>query len=138
MTELTSEKLQEYITGWRKRAELDKKQMATRARNALSTARFLAGLLAAEPGVTRVWLFGSLVLYWRGWRKFRVDSDIDLAIEGLPPERFFPVLSLLNEKSSRPVDLVEITTCTPSLRKSILERGLLLYERPGANPNPGG
>ncbi len=137
MVFLTPEKWREYVDGWREGRARRKKQMDARARRALSTARSLAGLLAEEPGVARVWLFGSLGLYLKGYREYRADSDIDLAVEGLPAERFFPVLSLLNEKSLRQVDLVDISACSPSVRQSIIERGLLLYERPGTTTNPG-
>lgn len=137
MPEPTPEKFQEYVNGWRAGLAQKKKQMDACARQALAAARSLAGLLAAEPGVKRIWLFGSLALYFQGLRKFKANSDIDLAVEGLPPERFFPVLSLLNKNSLRQVDLVDITACSPSLRRSILERGLLLHERPGTTPDPG-
>ncbi|SHI81841.1 nucleotidyltransferase family protein [Desulfofundulus thermosubterraneus] len=134
---LTPEKWQEYVDGWREARVRRKKQMDARARQALSAARSLAGLLAEDPAVVRVWLFGSLALYLKGQREYRADSDIDLAVEGLPAERFFPVLSLLNEKSPRPVDLVDISACSPSVRQSIIERGLLLYERPGTTADSG-
>lgn len=128
---LTPEEWQEYVEGWRERSVYRKKQMDNYAHQALSIARSLAGLLAGEPGVVRVWLFGSLALYLKGYREYRSDSDIDLAVEGLPAERFFPVLSLLNEKSPRQVDLIDISACPPSMRRSITKRGLLLYERQG-------
>ncbi|MEW6273693.1 MAG: nucleotidyltransferase domain-containing protein [Bacillota bacterium] len=137
MPEVTPEKFCEYVDGWRAGLARKKKQMDAGARQALNAARSLAGLLAAEPGVRRVWLFGSLALYLKGLRKFTATSDIDLAVEGLPPERFFPVLSLLDQNSPRQVDLVDLADCSPFLRRCILERGLLLYERTGTAPDSG-
>ncbi|MGQ9825056.1 MAG: nucleotidyltransferase family protein [Desulfotomaculales bacterium] len=137
MPEITPEKFQEYVDGWRTGLAQKKKQMDVSARQAFAVARSLAGLLAGEPGVQKVWLFGSLALYAKGLRKFTAKSDIDLAVEGLPPERFFPVLSLLNKNSPREVDLVDIAACAPFLRRFICERGLLLFERQRTTPDPG-
>ena len=39
-------------------------------------------------------------------------SDLDLAVRGCPPERFYPLLGRLMEELSQPVDLVDLDTET--------------------------
>ena len=54
------------------------------------------------PG-QRVWLFGSLLE--RG--RFHAASDVDLAVESLPPElSLYTLTALLDEEMGRPVDVV--------------------------------
>lgn len=50
MPEITPEKFQEYVDGWRTGLTQKKKQMEAGARQAFAAARSLANLLAAEPG----------------------------------------------------------------------------------------
>jgi predicted nucleotidyltransferase len=42
-----------------------------------------------------------------------IDSDIDLAIAGLPPSLFFRVIGLVRRILKRPVDLVDLDETTP-------------------------
>lgn len=63
----------------------------------------LADRLRAEPGVTGVWLFGSLA-----WGRPHAASDIDLAVAGLPSGRYFGVLGELLMSASASVDLVRL------------------------------
>jgi predicted nucleotidyltransferase len=81
--------------------------------------RFAAGLLSAQ-GAKRVVLFGSLA---RG-HKPTVHSDFDLAVEGLPGERYFECLGELLQRMPRPVDLVELELAPGFLRKRIEEDGI--------------
>jgi predicted nucleotidyltransferase len=76
----------------------------------------VAEILAQEFGVSRVVLFGSLT---RG--DARPDSDIDLAVEGLPPERTFRALARAAEVAGRQVDLVPIESARPEVL-AIIER----------------
>lgn len=75
-------------------------------------------LLHAEPGVRGVWIFGSLVT-----GGFHETSDVDLAVEGLPPERFFPVLGELAGVLPCAVDLVRLEDAPSSLIRTILLEG---------------
>ena len=56
--------------------------------------------------------------------------DLDLACEGLPPDRFFAILGELLATLPLPVDLVDLqgVELRPSLRERILREGVLLYE----------
>lgn len=89
---------------------------------ALREARRLAQAFAeADSGLRRVFLFGSLL----PGREYRLDSDIDLAIEGGDARLF----TAIGERSSFDVDVVEL----PALREGIADRvrteGALLYEK---------
>ena len=61
-----------------------------------------AQLLRAR-GATAVYVFGSVT---RG--HLREDSDIDLAVTGLPPEIFFKTMAEVARIIGRPVDLVAL------------------------------
>lgn len=80
-------------------------------------------LLSSLHGVTRVWLFGSAArnrpLDWR--------SDLDFAVEGLPSGREFQAWSELDERLSRPLDLVRCEDASPLLLTEI-QKGIVLYE----------
>ncbi len=96
---------------------------ASKARQARRTASRLARM-CAEAGATRVVLFGSLVT--GEWRR----GDIDLAVEGLPGEAFFPLLgTLLIEALPFSVDLVAIEDAPAPLRDRIESEGEVLVDR---------
>lgn len=77
-----------------------------------------------DAGASQVWVFGSVV---EGG--FHLRSDIDLAVEGLPPERYFHVLSSLHQRAPVPVDLVELEQASSSLRDHIAAHGRLLVSQ---------
>lgn len=60
----------------------------------------LAACLRERYGATRIILFGSLA---QG--RFHEDSDIDLAVAGIEPGRFFFALGELLPLSPFPIDL---------------------------------
>ena len=55
-----------------------------------------------NEGCHSVYLFGSLVT-----GNIHQNSDIDIGIKGLPPERFFRVYAQLDNNISSQVDLVD-------------------------------
>lgn len=57
-------------------------------------------------GVKRAVLFGSVTRPYR----FRSDSDIDVAVEGVPREKFFSLMAALTAELGREVDLHELET----------------------------
>jgi uncharacterized protein len=54
-------------------------------------------------GATDVYLFGSLA---KG--TFRKDSDIDLAVSGIPPEKFFEAMGRAEDVLKREIDLIDL------------------------------
>jgi len=59
-----------------------------------------------RKGCKAVFLFGSMVT-----GKIHEDSDIDIGIMGLPPQKFFRVYAELDDEVSNEVDLVDFDSC---------------------------
>ena len=74
----------EYIAGHRERRAAERASNAGRALAARQAAERVAALLAREFSARRVVLFGSLASC-----RFGARSDIDLAVDGVDPARFF-------------------------------------------------
>jgi predicted nucleotidyltransferase len=68
--------------------------------------------------VQRVVLFGSLAT-----GRYREDSDVDLAVEGLRGDLYFDALSKLMALFRGPVDLVCLEEAPESLRQRIADEG---------------
>ncbi|HKV10967.1 MAG TPA: nucleotidyltransferase domain-containing protein [Thermoanaerobaculia bacterium] len=66
-----------------------------------------ASLLRAA-GAREVYLFGSMA---EG--REREDSDVDLAVSGLPPEIFYATMARLSNLFERDVDLVDLDDPSP-------------------------
>jgi predicted nucleotidyltransferase len=62
-------------------------------------------------GATDVYLFGSLS---KG--TFRDDSDIDLAVSGIPPDKFFEAMGRAEDVLNREIDLIDLDENTPFIR----------------------
>ena len=76
-----------------------------------------------ENGAKRVFMYGSEV---KG--KHHRFSDIDLACEGITPDKFFKVFGRLLSIIERRIDLVDIRDVKETFRKRIEREGILLYE----------
>lgn len=126
-TEVTHDKRERfasYVAGWkRRRAEEEAADRRYRAK-AREAAQRAAQLLADRYGVRRVTLFGSLLD-----DRFGRGSDIDLAVEGLEPARFFRADAQLAQEIEVPVDLKLLSDCPELLRQRIAQEGKVLYER---------
>lgn len=68
----------------------------------------------------RVLLFGSSL------DDTRQSHDIDIAVEGIPPEDFFKYYGDLMLKLSKPVDVIDLSE-TSKFIKLIQKEGRLLY-----------
>jgi len=69
-------------------------------------------------GATRVILFGSVA---RG--EAEEDSDLDLAVEGLPAARLFDAMAKALRAAGRPVDLLRLEEAPTTLRDRVLADG---------------
>jgi uncharacterized protein len=85
-------------------------------------ARRCADVLASQFGARRVVLFGSVATGLAGAR-----SDLDLAVEGLQPDRYFEVLGRLAETTPVPVDLVLLEEAPESLVERLAREGVPLH-----------
>ena len=78
--------------------------------------------IAKDFPLSAVWLFGSAV------DNADAAADIDLAVEGLAPEKFFQFYGRLFMEISKPVDLVDLSQ-NPPIAAIIREKGVRIYER---------
>ena len=70
-----------------------------------------AAELLVDMGATEVFVFGSAAR-----NELRPESDVDLAVRGLPPARFFAAASKATDALDRPVDLMDLDDPTPTVR----------------------
>jgi uncharacterized protein len=102
----------------RTRAEADRQRGRQRAADLLAQSAAARRLLVDRHGARRVWLFGSLVV-----GNPTEESDVDLAVEGLPSAAYFSALADLMSLFHAPVDLVPMEQAPESLRERILSEG---------------
>jgi predicted nucleotidyltransferase len=110
------------IVSWtREQNAREAEAIEARLQMARAEARGLARRLGSDPAVRRVLFFGSAST----GRRFRLDSDIDLAVEG------GDILAHLGivEKSAFPVDVIDIQALPEPYREGIEAEGELLYEK---------
>lgn len=79
-----------------------------------------AAVLLRNMGASEVYLLGSAAR-----NELRPDSDIDIAVRGVPPSCFFAAASRAADALGRPVDLVDLDDLTPTVRY-ILGTGMLV------------
>ena len=84
LSEGCEERFAPYVEAWRRRFAVQAEEDRRHAEEAWEEARKATAFLAEHYGVRRVVLFGSLPA-----GRFREGSDVDLAVDGLAPERFF-------------------------------------------------
>jgi predicted nucleotidyltransferase len=71
-------------------------------------------------GATEVYVFGSAATGKAG-----PDSDVDLAVRGIPPARVLDALGAAWDAVGQPVDLVTLEADTPFTRYLVAKGGLL-------------
>ena len=101
------------------------------ARDIRATIPLVIEVLVREFGVHKIVLFGSLT---RG--DARPDSDIDLAVEGLPPAQTFHAMARAASVAGRHVDLVPIEGARPEVLATIERDGEVLLGGPAGTNAP--
>jgi len=114
----------EYKRDWRERATREAARRCELASRARVEARHVAHVLVREFGASRVYLFGSLAQEGQ----FHERSDVDLAVEGLAPERFFKAWAAAGACSDVPIELVDLDEVGEPMRALILQYGELLCD----------
>lgn len=110
-------KLREYVEGYDRRKAAEQERRRRIAGEARAVVPRLAEV-CRRHGATRVRLFGSLV---RG--RHGETPDIDLAIEGVPPDQYFDLWSELSRTAPVEVDLVDMAIAPPALLTMIQAYG---------------
>ena len=123
------------------RANLERRHAARRAKladrleAARADARRIAEHIVRVYRRRRLYQWGSLV---QGTH-FNEHSDIDFAVDGVDdPAAFFAMLKDCEEMTSFPVDIVDLKTVMRPYRRSIVERGRLVYQAPTDDQAPAG
>jgi predicted nucleotidyltransferase len=122
MVELSPEELAQYRATVRRRQAEQEQQQQARQQRGWQVAREAAQVLKQEFGAQQVWLFGSLL----DVQRVRAESDIDLAIAGLPDDRYLAAVARLLDLSDFSVDLVQLEHASPRIRQMIEQKGVEL------------
>ncbi len=100
---------------------LNKSISVKRWKQAWKVARHAAHLLREQFKAKRVIAFGSIT--HKDW--FATWSDIDLAVLGVPADRFYQAVAIVSELSEEfEIDLVDPEECHPRLREVIEQEGI--------------
>ncbi len=115
--------LESYVAGLAVRRREARERAARWQAAASQEARDVALMLAREYGAVRVLMFGSVA---RG--EGRPGGDVDLLVEGIPPERWFEACGQADSlaRAARP-DLVPWRSCRPEVLERALAEGVLLH-----------
>jgi predicted nucleotidyltransferase len=105
------------------RQSASRSQVECLRKRALRVARRAVTLLRKEFDAKKVVLFGSLAIQ----DSFTLWSDIDLAVFGVPADRFYAAVAAITGLSAEfKVDLIDAETCKTSLRDAIHRDGIAL------------
>lgn len=116
MFQIPAERMKAYQRTARERQAQDERQMQMRRQAAWGVAHQAARWLKEKRGATRVIAFGSLA--HGAW--FHARSDIDLAVEGISSDVFFPAWAALDHLDSRfEINLVRYESAPAPLRENI-------------------
>lgn len=116
---------EEYFAAWKKRARRSRQKTKAKEIEARQAAREMTRVLAKEYAVSRVYLIGSLTRPGH----FTSHSDIDLVVEGLPPEIFYRAERRLEEIAAIPFDLIDWAELDERFAARVRQEGVILFER---------
>ncbi|OPX23502.1 MAG: hypothetical protein B1H02_04900 [Candidatus Latescibacteria bacterium 4484_107] len=77
--------------------------------------------ISKEFDVDKVWLFGSCL------EGLDSAQDMDIAVKGVKPDRFFEMYGRILSAVDREVDLIPLEDTREHFSKRILEKGRLIY-----------
>lgn len=117
MTLFSTTKLDRIIAEERLKLETQRQSLLTK------TCQWLEEF-SIEYGITQAYIFGSVTRTG----KFHHNSDIDLAVETINPEKHCEAISLLSTYLERDVDLIKLDSCHFAHR--IRQTGILWTKTP--------
>lgn len=112
---------EEHREAWRRHWAREQRRNDAAAAKAREALPAIVKMLREDYGATKIILFGSLA---RG--RFTVDSDIDLAAESIPPEKFFHALGDVNRIAPCWVDLKPLEALEPHFLQRVMQTGEVL------------
>lgn len=114
---------QKYIDYWRDRQAKEAAASKALANQAWADLERIAKLLTVEFGATQIIVFGSLVQNDR----FDAESDIDIAVKGIPPHEYFTAMAAVNRISHQRVDLKPIESLEPHFLQKVIKIGKSIH-----------
>lgn len=114
--------LSHYAAGLRERDRAQRRNETKHCERLRRTLPAVVQRFVREFGVTRVVLFGSFA---RG--DARLDSDVDLLVDGLQPERLFEAMATLSRELDADVDLVPAAAARPEVLQRAFAEGQVLH-----------
>lgn len=129
---MNQSEFEKYLDGHHKQMAIEEEKLQKLAGEATKKANMIASGLAETFNISRIYLFGSLA-----WGSFQIDSDIDLAVEGLPDELFLKAYRVVeNIAGSFNVDMILLEHAVVSLRERVIEEGTIIYDLRGEKDCP--
>jgi predicted nucleotidyltransferase len=116
---------QKYIDYWRDRKAKEAAASKALAKQAWADVEQIAKLLTEQFGATQIIVFGSLMQE----DCFDSESDIDMAVKGIPPEDYFTAMAAVNQISRHWVDLKPIEVIDPHFWQKVLKTGRIIYAK---------
>ncbi|NJN87799.1 MAG: nucleotidyltransferase domain-containing protein [Leptolyngbyaceae cyanobacterium SL_7_1] len=119
---LSPDQIAHYRAGHEQRSHQHQQAKLQKQQRGMQVARQAAQLLKSQWGATQVVLFGSML----DTTKVHADSDVDLAVWGLPEGDYYRALAeLLDIDPEFSIDLIEVQLAKPSLL-SVIQLGVEL------------
>jgi predicted nucleotidyltransferase len=107
----------------RRKYEAEEKSLELRRKEAFKKAEEIASVLGnSDAELEQVYGFGSV---FEQWRRFRKDSDIDLAITGGNWSKLMRAIP----ESDFSVDLIELELQNRDFIEYVKDKGVLLYDK---------
>ncbi len=123
--ELTPKDLKQYrpLEAIRRRKAVARADLEKRRCMANQVASQVAELLRSEFKAEKIYLFGSLSRS----DGFTLWSDIDIAVNGIPPARFFEAVGMvIGISADFKIDLIDLDACPFAMRETIEKDGIAL------------
>ena len=116
----------DYQRFWREQSQREEEERMSLLELLRRRAKEAAGILVKEFKAKKVYLIGSTA----GGAFFHKHSDVDLAVMGLAPPKYFSALAKMRNlfAGKSEVDLIPLEDATPEMRAKIEKQGELLNE----------
>ncbi|WP_448561031.1 nucleotidyltransferase family protein [Trichothermofontia sp.] len=124
---------EKYLQYWQQAAAAEQQRRQAAAQQAWREVQQIAHRLRQDFGATQIIVFGSLVR-----DRFTATSDIDIAVAGIAPDRYFEAVAAVNDLSDRWVDLKPLEDLESHFKQRVLETGRIWDAADTPAPQPRG
>lgn len=116
--------VEEYVEAYKKEIKREEEKRNLLFKKLNKKARQAARQLESKYNLDKIYLFGSLI----NKDKFRLNSDIDLAVKGLSSQDYLEAWRDLEDHLGHSFDLVQMEKANKLLVETIKEEGEVIYE----------